>query len=144
MLDEFGPDLKLVLWADNTHVTRAAGAMGSFLAERLRDDYLPVGLTFDAGRYSAYGPERIYPVQEGFSGTHEYVLSQHRRGDYLVALAALPPGHPLGQVAGFRYIGSRPQRLNQFQPLLLEEHFDIIGFTRTTEGTRDLILRDAP
>ncbi len=54
--------------------------MGSFLAERLRDDYLPVGLTFNAGRYSACGPERIYPVEEGFRGTHEYILSQHRRG----------------------------------------------------------------
>lgn len=130
-------DRKVILWADNTHVTRAGGAMGHFLGDRLGSDYLSVGMTFNRGHYSAYGPERVYPVQEGFPGTHEYLLSQ-RRGDYLVALASLPAGHPLRQAAGFRYIGSRPQRLNQFQPLRLEEHFDLIGFTETTEGTRDL------
>jgi erythromycin esterase len=139
LLAEIGPQEKIILWADNTHVTRADRAMGHYLGNRLRDDYLSVGFTFNSGEYSAYGPARVYPAQKGFPGTHEHLLSQRGRGDYLVALNSLPAGHALRSVAGFRYIGSRPQRLNQFQPLRLEDHFDLMGYVETTEGTHDLV-----
>jgi erythromycin esterase len=139
LLAQIGPEEKIILWADNTHVTRADHAMGYYLSNRLRESYLAVGFTFNSGRYSAYGPERHYSVQEGFAGTHEYILSRGRQGDYLVAPGSLPASHALRRPAGFRYIGSRPQRLNQFHPLRLEDHFDVVGYVETTEGTHDLV-----
>jgi erythromycin esterase len=140
LLEDVGSGGGIILWADNTHVTRFGDAMGAYLSRRLHDDYLAVGFTFNRGYYSAYGPALRYVVQAGFPGTHEYLLSRHRpHGAYLVALGSLPTTHPLRQVAGFRYIGSRPQLLNQFHPHRLDDHFDVIGFVESTDSTRYLV-----
>ena len=139
LLEEAGSEGGIILWADNTHVTRFGDAMGAHLSRQLHDDYLAVGFTFNRGYYSAYGPALRYVVQPGFPGTHEYLLSRQRRGAYLLALDSLPRTHPLRQVAGFRYIGSRPQQLNQFHPHRLDDHFDVIGFVESTDSTRYLV-----
>jgi erythromycin esterase len=138
LLEEVGSGDRIVLWADNTHVTCDGQAMGAALCEQLDDDYLPVGFTFNRGFYSAYGPELRYPVQPSFPGTHEHLLSRAGRSEYLVDLRSLPPEHALRQVAGFRYIGSRPQTLNQFHPHRLEEHFDVIVYVDSTDSTHYL------
>lgn len=135
LLVESGDSGRVIVWADNTHVTRAHGAMGDYLNQQLGKEYLPVGFTFGRGQYSAYGKELRYPAQVAFPGTHEYLLSRGSQTPYLVNLGLLPDGHPLRQVAGFRYIGSTPQMLNQFYPHRLEDHFDLIGFTESTEST---------
>lgn len=116
--------------------------MGAHLSRRLQDDYLAIGFTFNSGYYAAYGPALRYVVQAGFPGTHEYVLSRHAAGPYLVPLGSLSATHRLRQIAGFRYIGSRPQLLNQFYPHRLEDHFDVIGFVESTDSTRYLVKHD--
>ncbi|HLA71062.1 MAG TPA: erythromycin esterase family protein [Steroidobacteraceae bacterium] len=139
LLEETASEGGVILWADNSHVTRFGGAMGAHLGRRLHDDYLAIGFTFNRGHYSAYGPALRYAAQMGFPGTHEYLLSKSLRGANLVMLASLPATHPLRQIAGFRYIGSRPQLLNQFHPHRLEDHFDAIGFVESTDSTRYLV-----
>jgi erythromycin esterase len=143
LLAEPGTGRNVVVWADNTHVSRAPGAMGASLAERLGADYLAVGFTFGRGHYSAYGREHRYPVQPGFPGSHEHVLARGP-GSFLVSLPSLPPGHPLRGIAGFRSIGSRPQRLSQFHPTRLAEHFDVVGFVPETAATHYLVEHDFP
>lgn len=138
LVQEVGSDGRIVLWADNTHVTCAGHAMGSTLCEQLHDGYIPVGFTFNRGLYSAYGPDLRYPVEQSFPGTHEYLLSRVGRSEYLVVLHSLPTTHALRQVAGFRYIGSRPQTLNQFHPHRLEEHFAVVVYVESTDGTHFL------
>jgi erythromycin esterase len=138
LIKEVGTDDRIILWADNTHVTRAGRAMGATLFEQLHDGYVPVGFTFNRGSYSAYGAELRYPVQQSFPGTHEYLLSRAGRNEYLVVLHSLPDTNALRQVAGFRYIGSRPQTLNQFHPHRLEEHFDVVVYVESTDSTHFL------
>lgn len=129
----------LIIWADNTHVTQAPSAMGGRLAERHGESYLAVGFTYNKGRYSAYGPDNPYQVEPGYPGTHEHVLSRAGPKRFLLALDRLPAGHPLLDVRGWRYIGSRPQEFHQFYPHRLRDHFDVIGYTERTEATRYLV-----
>lgn len=129
----------IVLWADNTHVTREGNAMGGYLSRRFGEAYVAVGFTFDDGYYSAYGPALRYEVHRGYPGTHEYVLAIADADVFLLDLAALPSGHALHQILGFRYIGSMPQQFTQFLPHRLAAHFDVVGFVERTEATRYLV-----
>lgn len=129
----------LIIWADNTHVTRAPSAMGGLLAGRHGDAYMAVGFTYNAGEYSAYGPNTPYRVHPGYPGTHEHLLARARPTRFLLDLDRLPEAHPLLDVRGWRYIGSRPQELHQFYPHRLRVHFDVIGYIERTSATRYLL-----
>ena len=53
---ERNPEAKVVLWAHNGHIMevgRQTGRMGSFLSEKLREDYFSIGFTFYQGDYNA-------------------------------------------------------------------------------------------
>lgn len=139
IMDHAGDGARMIVWADNTHVTRAGRAMGALLSQRFPGAYIAVGLTFDEGYYSAYGPEKRYAVHEGYPGTHEHLLSEAGPDAFLLELSALSAGHALNDVRGFRYIGSQPQTFHQFYPHRLGEHFDIVGFVRTTDSIRYLL-----
>jgi erythromycin esterase-like protein len=139
ILDAMPDTTGMVLWADNTHVTQAGDAMGAQLSERFGDAYVAVGLTYDEGFYSAYGPKLRYEVHPGYPGTHEYLLSMTGLDGFLLDLDQLPASHALNDTRGFRYIGSMPQELTQFYPHDLNEHFDVLGFIRRTESTRYLV-----
>jgi erythromycin esterase-like protein len=125
----------LVLWADNTHLTKIPRSMGSVLHDALGPDYVAIGLSFASGFYSAYGPETPYPAAEAYDGTHEKLLLDANVGRGFLALADLPESHPIFDARGWRYIGSRPQEFGQFLPHKLSEHFDAIGFVPTTTST---------
>jgi erythromycin esterase len=129
----------VILWADNTHVTKTPGAMGHYLNDAFGSQYTAVGFTFGDGFYAAYGPAKRYPVETPFPGTHEAFLAAAKEDIYLVAVSSLRASHPLRQRRGFRYIGSRPAAFSQFFPHVLEHHFDVIGFVRKTEATEYLL-----
>ncbi|WP_300542133.1 erythromycin esterase family protein [Maricaulis sp.] len=132
----------IVIWADNTHVTRAEGAMGHALAQTFGAEYIAVGLTFGSGHYSAYGPEQRYAAHPAYPGTHEAVLDRAAVPAFFLDITDLPGGHVLGGTLGFRYLGSRPQELTQFYPHRLAEHFDLIGYVEETDSTQYLFEHD--
>jgi len=134
-----GTSSQVILWADNTHITKTDGGMGQFLYQTFDQDYVAVGFTFESGFYSAYGPEKRYAVELPFAGTHEAILAAANEDAYLIALDDLAQSHPLRARHSFRYIGSRPVKFNQFYPHILIKHFDIIGFVRATKATSYVI-----
>ena len=96
LLDERGPDARIVIGAHNSHIQRtpvvtpafAVSAMGHHLATRLGDDYLTVAVTATAGRTSTHradpaapggvailgadlAPPRAGSVEAAFAGTDE-------------------------------------------------------------------------
>lgn len=133
---------QVILSGDNTHITKAKGAMGAYLADELGDDYLAVGLTFSTGNYSAMGPSNPYVAESAYEGTHEKLLEKAGIDGRFVALADLPDDHPLLEVRGFRYIGSRPQEFGQFLPHHLQLHFDVIGHVNVSDATNFLLRHD--
>ena len=50
---EQNPEARIVLWAHNGHVMRAAGTMGSHLAKRFGEDYVVLGFAGREGTYTA-------------------------------------------------------------------------------------------
>ncbi len=132
-------DNQIALWADNTHITKVAGAMGSFLAADLGAEYASIGLTFGSGNYSALGPATPYLAETHYAETHESILSQAGMDGRFIAFGDLPVTHPLFDLRGFRYIGSRPQELGQFLPHQLSLHFDAVGYVERSKATVYLI-----
>jgi len=139
LADNAPSEIRMILWADNTHVSKAPNAMGGHLSERFGGAYVAVGLTFNEGHYSAYGPSLRYEAHPGYLGTHEYVLAKTGLDAFLLDLRQIPATHVLHDTLGFRYIGSMPQELTQFYPHRLGDHFDVIGFVEHTDSTRYLV-----
>lgn len=62
ILDQLGPDAKLVVWAHNFHVALDAGVQGRFLADCLGSDYVTVGFSFLEGSATAVNGGRLGPT----------------------------------------------------------------------------------
>lgn len=139
ILKHSGDNNKIILSADNTHVTKASGKMGSFLKEIHSDKYLAFGFTYSRGTYSAYGPERYYEVHPPFAGTYEYFFSKSKSKNFLLDLRTTKNIDLLSKPAGFRSIGSRPQETTQFTEINLRNHFDVIAYIENSVHTESLI-----
>ena len=132
-------DIKMILSADNTHITKASGKMGYFLKDWYRDKYLAFGFTYSKGSYSAYGPEKHYEVHPSFVGTYEYYFSKSKFKNYFLDIQNITDIDILNQPAGFRSIGSRPQETTQFTEINLKNHFDVIAYIENSLHTDNLI-----
>jgi erythromycin esterase len=119
---------KIILSADNTHVTKDSGKMGSFLSKWYGENYLVFGLTYNTGTYSAYGPDKYYEVHPSYPGTYEYLFSKARFENYILDLRSNIDIPLLNGFAGFRSIGSRPQETTQFEDINIREHFDVVVY----------------
>lgn len=53
ILEQAGPDAKIVMWAHNLHVSYLENWQGDLLQDVLDDDYRAVGLTFGQGSFNA-------------------------------------------------------------------------------------------
>lgn len=53
LLDQAGPDAKVIMWAHNLHVSYLENWQGDLLQDALGDDYLSIGLTFGRGSFNA-------------------------------------------------------------------------------------------
>jgi erythromycin esterase-like protein len=126
---------KIIISADNTHVTKASGKMGSFLKNWFADKYIVFGFTFNKGTYSAYGPEKYYEVHPSYVGTYEYLFSKCKFKNFLLDLRAINWIPILDTTAGFRSIGSRPQETTQFMEIILKNHFDVIAYIEKSTHT---------
>jgi len=129
------PGRKIIISADNTHVTKASGKMGSFLSGWYGQKYIVAGFTFNTGSYSAYGPEKYYEVHPSFTGTYEYFFSKSKFRNFLLDIRNINEIPILNSTAGFRSIGSRPQETTQFTEINLKKHFDVIAYIENSVHT---------
>jgi len=53
LLDQAGPNARMMLWAHNYHVSRVAGAMGGHLDSAFGDDYVNLAFLFGRGGFNA-------------------------------------------------------------------------------------------
>lgn len=126
---------RIIISADNTHITEAGGKTGSFLKRWYGEDYVSFGFTYKKGTYSAYGSEPFYEVHPPYVGTYEYFFSKGQHKNFILDLRE-PLNIPiLNQRSGFRSIGSRPQEVTQFYEMDLKKHFDAVVFLDTSRHT---------
>lgn len=126
---------RMIISADNSHITRATGKMGQFLDKRYGDDYLNFGFTLNKGTYAAYGSNQYYEVHPSYAGTYEYLFSKCKYRDFFLDIREDKMKAILQSPKGFRSIGSRPQETTQFSEISLPQHFDIIVYSENSRHT---------
>ena len=145
------PDLKLILWAHNGHITKQHirpqfRTMGDFLAERFGDDYVAVGQASATGTY--YGTGKVgmgaVPLQPPPAGSLEETMQRAADrldvGRFALVLPetdATGPAAWLAQPLAFRAIGTGYFE-NQFSQNNPAESFDVLLFHETTEADTQL------
>ncbi len=129
---------KIILSADNTHVTKANGKMGNFLKNWYAEKYMVFGFTYGSGSYSAYGPEKYYQVHPPYVGTYEYLFEKSKLKNFFLDLRTINDIPLLDTTSGFRSIGSRPQETTQFMEIDLKKHFDVVVYLENSTHTTPL------
>jgi len=116
LLDQLGPDARLVLWAHNFHVGLSTNAMGFPLRTQLGADYVPVGFSFSQGSFTAVTVGNssqlgltTHAVNELVPLSYEHFFSAAGQSPWLLDLRAGPvSADSAGWLTGpryFRFIG---------------------------------------
>jgi erythromycin esterase len=153
ILDHEGKDARVFLWAHNLHVTKGSTsrglAMGGYLADRLGQDYVSIGIVFGEGSFQAYdfrSPEQTDGVIEYTVGPPEprfleasllraglplfaIDLRETRAVEFIADWLDIP--RPLRDY-GAIYI---PQDF-PWDPIRVADHFDLLVFVEHTTRAR--------
>lgn len=135
ILKHWGKGSKMILSADNSHVSKVTGKMGDYLQKSFSNRYIAIGFTFNSGRYSAYGKQKYYEVYPSYPGTYEYLFSKCRYKSFSIDIRKVSSIPLMSQISGFRSIGSTPQETTQFADMNLRQHFDAIIYTEKSIHT---------
>jgi erythromycin esterase len=142
------PEARLLVWAHNSHISRAKGGVGDWLNQHFGRQYYPVAFATANGTYTARadGPSRdwnAYPLAEPYVGTAEYYLQSARLANYLLPIQGprLPPEAAwTGTEQEFRSIGFINQT-DQFDQVNLRKEFEAVIFMRQTTHSKSFLLK---
>ena len=141
IMEHSPPGAKVILWAGNGHISRAAENMGNYLNLWYGEKYVPVAATFFEGTYAAYGKENYYTAELPYLGTVEYYLGKVGHAQYIIDLRALrgqKQNELVKQVLDFRDLGAEPQS-NQFRPINVLADFDALIYLKKSEHATYLV-----
>jgi erythromycin esterase-like protein len=128
------PGTRVVFWAHNSHVARGGGDTGSFLAQSLGADYLPVGFAVGEGERLAMAPRwreglRPHPMAEPPEDSVERLLLDTAGPRLILDLRTLEPSDPLWnwfhERRPFRSVGAKALSREFFDQRLAED-FDLL------------------
>lgn len=104
LLDQAGPDAKIILWAHNGHIMERGNNLGSNLIREYEDDYLTFGFAFDRGSFNAvvsredqseqYGDLMPVTVDPAPDGSIESFLRQATAPAYILDVRDIDYGEP--------------------------------------------------
>ena len=134
LINSLPKDTKIVLSADNTHLTKTGESMGYYLKNTYQNKYLAFGFTYGSGTYSAVQPDGVYKVHASYPGTYEFLFSKCKTPNFYIDIRNTEIAY-LKEKNDFRLIGSRPQEHTQFATHDLKAHFDIIVYLATSKHT---------
>jgi erythromycin esterase len=128
---------KVVLWAHDYHVSRTAGAMGSYLAANHGSDYVVIGQVFHAGRYNAINNGRLMAndATVSFPGTVEYVLHSAGMPHFILDMRQASPADPgsswLFGATQYRTVGAVANDGFFFTSQLITDYDVLVFFDQT-------------
>jgi erythromycin esterase len=143
------PDAKLLIWAHNSHVSRAPDQAGYWLGKHFGKGYYPVAFATATGSYTASVdfPKtawKVYPLAAPYVGTAEYYLQGAKLANYLLPLsgagAASEAAGWTARLNDFRFIGFMNQE-EQFSPENLREGYEAVIFMRQTTHSNSFMLK---
>lgn len=157
ILDNAGPDAKVILWAHNTHVDAAlpmTRSMGSYLRERFGDKLVSIGFDFYGGSFNAtaldtaksrYGQIGVHDSRTPPSDSYESYLHAAGLDHFVLSLRDLEQEettaetewlsgpHPFRSI-GTAYDPSRP--LDYCYNARLPDEFDLILYIDDTTPSK--------
>jgi erythromycin esterase len=93
LLDQLGPEAKIVLWAHNGHVWTGSGAMGSVLRQTFGRQLLVVGFDFARGTFSAvrqsgstYGSLGAFAADKPLPSSYEEYFASAAMPEFMLDL----------------------------------------------------------
>ena len=132
------PESKIVVWAHNGHIQKTGTAMGKYLADSLKNDYLNIGFTFNKGRYTV-GTLTSHTAQESYLGTYEYFFNAIKVPIFILDLRNAKKQNTAdckwltGQL-DFRRVGAMNTQKEFFRTDLSSD-FDLIIFINETNAS---------
>jgi erythromycin esterase len=149
LLDQAGPDAKMIIWAHNAHVgvdTSDEKSMGAYLREQYGNEMVIFGFTFYSGRLNALtksGPEQfgamaVHEVEPPPENSCEYYFHKAGIPLFFLDLRGVEPGPAAGWLLEpclYRYVGSGYQvdaPLEQFKEAVLPNMFDVMVYFQDT------------
>jgi len=145
LLDQAGPDARIVLWAHNWHVSKYfadAKPMGSYLSERYGDQMVVFGFSFYQGNFSALGSATAFSVELPPENSYENYFHSAELPRFFLDLHGLPSdspatnwlltSHPYRHI-GARYTPSIPE--HYFLSGILPHMFDVIIYFQDTTAS---------
>jgi erythromycin esterase len=145
ILDQNGPQSRVVIWAHNLHIHAHPNLLGGKLKERFEDDYLAVGLTFGGGDFNALeivdgesGPVTVFQAPLPPQDSYEYYFVGPDLERYVLDLRQVDTTEPgagfLGEPLRFRFYpaGHTGEPTWGYFPTSLLEVFDALVFFRIT------------
>jgi erythromycin esterase len=152
ILDQAGPDAKIVLWAHNGHVGESGEAnhwrMGDYLRKQYGNQMVVFGFLFYQGSFQAYGTKNLQTFEVSAPPTDSYEAVFHEAGlpRFFLDLRSAKAGgagsdwllvpHPFRMI-GSAYFPNEPQLF--FKTAALAETFDVVVYFQDTSPS--LILR---
>lgn len=164
ILELHGAQSRIVLWAHDWHISKFDGnpvedmpRMGTFLERTYGDDYLPIGLSFGAGKFQAkYFPEededpakmvlREFQVDgsrpDSFSHLFDYnsaPVSAYLLNESFSSDVPDWFSQPhVNRILGAAYQPRLEDSDSYYEELILPQHFEIVLHVRKTERSRPL------
>lgn len=156
VLEQSGPDGKVIAWAHNAHIAQNLGRLGGNLEKQYGDDVVAIGMALYQGSFMAIS---VIPENEGWQlteidaltapeGTYEYYLNLADYPYMFIDLSSVdvtaPGAEWLDGIGVFRGNGAQagkadlPDRQFAFYSLLRD--FDAIIFIRDTTPSMPLKL----
>ena len=150
LLDQAGPNAKMVLWAHDAHVGvdfSAGDSMGAWLRKQYGDAMVNFGLTFYRGSFNAlalspsgqFGDMAVHQAAPPPGNSYEYYLHSAGLARFALNLRGIRRGTPatdwlfgphLLRYVGAGYTDANPEAF--FRAVVLPEMFDVIVFFEDT------------
>jgi len=141
IINHFGKDAKIVLWAHNAHVSKRANQwmkpMGSYLDKKYSKDMIVFGFGFNEGKYTAVGNNGlgIYTTSSSQQGSLERILHQTKKDQFIFDLRKAkdnPLFSFLKDDIEFRSIGAMALDDAFYKTKIMDEFDAIVYFDKTT------------
>jgi erythromycin esterase len=145
MKGQGGPNAKIVLWAHNAHITRAATAMGDHLRAMLGPDYVNVGLTMGSGSFNSIGygsvgtqsVPSVWVVPPAIQGSLESAFAATHQSNLIVDMRGLAAGGPgSSTLRGPMWMRLLSESFDPGQqnltPVSLPDNFDLLVYIGST------------
>jgi erythromycin esterase len=145
IVDQAGPDAKIVLWAHNGHVgmsgEETSRRMGDYLRKQYDNQMVVFGFLFYQGAFNAYGNTSLQTFHVGAPPVDSYETFFHEAGlpRFFLDLRSVRPGgaasdwllapHPFRMI-GSAYFPHEPQFF--FKTVALARIFDVVVYFQDT------------